>query len=143
MADKQIAWKKWKNILKKPKPTGEDDETFGSGMTQMLFSPMGVFKVPDELVNPAKAYTFWCGHTNFRITQGTVEAIENTDGVEVFDVLSPYRFRVCIAKLFKSVEVKHDIVQRVRATEVALPINLIGDYIHGKKNSEPTEPTTE
>lgn len=142
MAEKQIAWKKWKNLLKKPIRMDDDGESM-SGGTQMLFSPMGVFKVPEELVNPNKAYTFWCGHTNFRLTLGTVEVIENTDGVEVFDVLSPYRFRIGIAKLFKSVEVKHDIVQRVRATEVQLPINLLGDYTNGKKNTESTEPTSE
>ncbi len=130
-------------MLRRVKPKEDGPEKFHNGDDQpMIFSSLGVFKLPNELINPKKAYTFWLGFTNFRITEGVAKTIEDTDGVEVFDILSPYRFRLAVAKLFKSADVKHDIVKRLRAEEVNLPINVLTEYKDAKKDNKPTEPDT-
>lgn len=141
MAEKIIGWERWKNVLKRPKPS--PDAPFGTTTpTPMIMTDMGPYRVPDELSRPEKAYLFWVGHTNFRLTHGVVDVIESTEGVEVFDVLSPYRFRISVARMFKSSEVKSSIAQRVKAMESKLPLNIFNNDNNGEENSKPTEPTS-
>lgn len=51
----------------------------------------------------------WIGHCNVGITNKLVELIENVDGVETLDIISKYRFRVGIGKLFEEKKVKTTI----------------------------------
>lgn len=43
-------------------------------------------------------FNFWVGYTNFKITNKLCKKIVDTPGVEVFIVLTPYRFKVACAK---------------------------------------------
>jgi len=42
-------------------------------------------------------WNMWTGHSNVPITKEAATKIENTPGVEILDIWSPYRFRISIA----------------------------------------------
>jgi len=62
---------------------------------------------------PSKIFKFWVGHTNFNISPKVAIAIENTDGVEVLNIFTRYRFRIAIAKSFDSKSVRKNIQENV------------------------------
>lgn len=53
-----------------------------------------------------KAFKFFMGHTNFTIDDKTVNMIEEFPGVETLDILTRYRFRVGIGKIFDDEDVR-------------------------------------
>jgi len=73
-----------------------------------LSSPMG-FIPYDEYSIPGKIFNFWTGHTDFTITQSVSDAIESTEGVEILDVFTRYRFRIAIGKAFQDRLVMNNI----------------------------------
>ena len=60
-----------------------------------------------EAIN--KMFNFWTGHTNFSITPDVAVKIEKIEGIEVLDILTRYRFRIGIAKLFRDRNVMNKI----------------------------------
>lgn len=74
--------------------------------TSMGLLPISPFK------NFTDVFEFWIGNANFYITEEVKDTIEFTSGVEILEVFSPYRFRICIGKAFKGADVKYEI-QRV------------------------------
>lgn len=84
-----------------------------SGFGSMVFSPLGTFHERDPM-NPNLHFKFWVGHTNFRITHEDVDNIRFTDGVEMFNIWTPYRFIVAFGEQFQSGEVKQAIEQNVQ-----------------------------
>lgn len=74
----------------------------------ILLSNMGPIPI-HEANTPSKIFNFWIGHANFYITEDIAETICEVQGVEVFNVWSPYRFRLGIAKAFVDRDVMHDI----------------------------------
>lgn len=77
--------------------------------TSMGLIPVTSFRTFTEV------FEFWIGHTNFYITSQVEEAIEFSPGVEIFELFSPYRFRICIGKAFNGNEVKHAIQKELNA----------------------------
>lgn len=68
---------------------------------------------PDGLCSPYDN-NFWVAHTNFRVEQPKLfETCKNTEGIEYFDQISPYRFRVIIGKLFCGEEVRAAIKNKL------------------------------
>lgn len=79
---------------------------------KVLVSPLGAITVLtpraiEELMN------FWIGNTNFKLSVPLCKIIEGTDGVESFEVISPYRMRVAFAQLFKPGTVIHAISNNI------------------------------
>lgn len=68
-----------------------------------IATPMGIIPY-NELTAPAKLFNFWVGHANFNITKKVAKIIEETDGVEILDVFTRYRFRIGIGKCFSDSE---------------------------------------
>lgn len=79
---------------------------------KMMQTPFGMFDVDDAL-NPYKIFRFWMGNTNFDITEEVAELLENTEGVEVLKILSPYRFIIAIGDAFSINDVRLDIQNRL------------------------------
>ena len=93
----------------------EVENQFNSnGNMQGLITPMGIIPIVEN-TNPFKIFDFWICHTNFKITQDIAKTIDETDGVEVFDIFTPYRFRIAIGRAFASGPVKEDIMKRLNA----------------------------
>ena len=123
---RQIAWSHWKNPFTLDDEyieEDEDDETPSTPWKEedsairirtVVPTQMGIIPIlPHE--DFCNSFEFWVADTNFGIENKEFDIIDSTDGVEIFDVLSRYRFRVCIAKLFNAPEVKLDIQNRLGA----------------------------
>lgn len=81
-----------------------DDEEMASAMPiKAIATPMGI--VPyNELTAPGSLFNFWVGHTNFNLSKKIVNIIEESEGVEILDVFTRYRFRIGIGKCFSDSE---------------------------------------
>lgn len=84
-------------------------EHFMSDMKEIkvIATPMGLMPY-NELTAPGKIFNFWVGHTNFNITPKISQILEQSEGVEILDIFTRYRFRIGIGKCFSDSEtMKH------------------------------------
>ncbi|NDB85425.1 MAG: hypothetical protein EB127_22390 [Alphaproteobacteria bacterium] len=73
-----------------------------------LITPLGIIPYDDHN-SIGSVFNFWMGHTNFDLTPKIVSIIENSEGVELLDVYTRYRFRVGIGQLFNAGDVMSGI----------------------------------
>lgn len=79
-------------------------------------TPFGSFDINDAF-SPLKGFELWLGYTDFSITQEIAQRIEKVEGVELFSLMTRYRFCVGIGKLFSFRDVR-------RGIEATLNINI-------------------
>ena len=79
---------------------------------KVIASPLGLIPY-NEYTASSKIFNFWIGHTNFNISQNISTIIEKSDGVELLDVFTRYRFRIGIGKCFNDSEVMATIVNHI------------------------------
>ena len=131
MSYNKIVWEKWKDPLSMekdewfPEEEKEGEPQFGESYEEELvevspahlfMSNMGVVPHnPMESIN--KMFNFWTGHTNFSITAEMAHRMEKIEGVEVLDILTRYRFRIGVGKLFKDGNVMNQVQDIVRTNE--------------------------
>ena len=114
----QIIWEKWTNPfevdhsmqqannLKKNSDSSiyeqeyEEEVEYIPQNIKGIITPMG-FVPYNENTATDKIFKFWVGHTNFDISRNLANKIEKTEGVEVLDIFTRYRFRIGIGKAFK------------------------------------------
>ena len=53
-----------------------------------------------EQTMASKYFKFWVGHSNFKLTKEFYKIIGRHPGIETLDILTPYRFRIAVGKLF-------------------------------------------
>lgn len=75
-------------------------KTNKSNPIQVIATPMGIIPY-NEHTACSKIFNFWVGHTNFNISAKIAKIIEESEGVEILDVFTRYRFRIAIGKLFE------------------------------------------
>lgn len=80
----------------------------------IMTTPMGIIPITEH-TSAGHIFNFWTAHTNFRMTPEIIEAIDNTDGIESFDLFTPYRWRIAIGKAFSSAGVKDRVMKNLRA----------------------------
>lgn len=85
---------------------------FGEKPIKVIASPLGLIPY-NEYTASSKIFNFWLGHTNFTITNSIKAVIENTNGVEILDIFTRYRFRIAIGKCFDDAEVMNSINHNV------------------------------
>lgn len=85
-----------------------DDEGQNEEYPVVVNSPFGVYRVDDSM-NPFRRFSFWIGHTNFDIDLDTKEAIIEVPGVEVFVLLTRYRFIIAPGRNFTWRDVRVEI----------------------------------
>lgn len=73
-----------------------------------IMTPFGMLPITDNSM-ASKQFKFWTGHANFKITSDFYAVIERIDGVETLDILTPYRFRIGVGKLFIDRTVMNDV----------------------------------
>lgn len=106
MNKRYIKWEKFKNPLI---AAGSNDEDGGRVMVRS--TPFGVEglqlnpKFPTEKV--------YVAHTNFDIDENIFNIVDNTEGVEICEIYSPYRMRVTIGKAFNSKRVRRLINEKL------------------------------
>jgi len=103
---------------------GLDEQNTDENKNQLLFhsstkaimTPMGMIPMHEKTAC-TKIFKFWIGHTNFNITTDVSSTIENTEGVEILDIFTRYRFRIAIGKAFKDRNVMQTIQEAIYATK--------------------------
>jgi hypothetical protein len=83
---------------------------------KIIMTPMGIIPLHEKTAC-TKIFKFWVGHTNFNITNQIASLIEQTDGVEILDIFTRYRFRIAIGKAFKDREVMQQIQETLYETK--------------------------
>lgn len=73
-----------------------------------IATPMGIIPY-NEFTAPAHIFNFWVAHTNFNISANIVEIIEKSEGVEILDIFTRYRFRIGIGKCFNDSDTMKNI----------------------------------
>lgn len=100
MRIKEISWNKY--------PKDSDKDILEDNSVGMIVGSLGsVANNP----NSYDEFDFWIANCNFYVTSKIVENLLKIEGIEALDILSPYRFRIAIAKLFSTKEVISDITQ--------------------------------
>lgn len=80
-----------------------DDEEMEMRPIKAIATPMGIIPY-NELTAPSSLFNFWVGHANFDISKKIASIIEKTEGVEILDIFTRYRFRIGIGKCFNDSE---------------------------------------
>ncbi len=75
---------------------------------KVIASPLGLIPYNEHTAS-SKIFNFWLGHTNFNISKKIKHIIENTEGVEILDIFTRYRFRIAIGKCFDVSDVMNSI----------------------------------
>jgi hypothetical protein len=86
------------NYDDEPQPIIEDN----SNGQPLLFlqTQMGPLPLVEETM-PSKIFNLWECNTNFNITPQIMKIVDKVEGVETLNVMSRYRFRVGVGKLFR------------------------------------------
>ena len=95
----------------------EEEPEVSKHLMYAISSPMGIIPY-NEYSAPSKVFNFWVGHTNFNITTPISNLIEQTEGIEILDIFTRYRFRIAIGKNFKDRNVMNSINK------------ILGIYLH-------------
>ena len=103
---KKIIWEKMYIDDQPVSVVGEDDEEIETEGVA-LDTGNGIVLLNDSL-HPLKQYNLWTAHTNFWVTEKHFNWLRFTDGVEVVQVMSPYRFILAPGKAFDEDEVKRN-----------------------------------
>jgi len=86
--------------------SGYEDQVMGEGIFKQslshirsIITPFGVLPITEK-TRASRYFKLWVGHANFKLTEDFYTVIGQSDGVEALDILTPYRFRIAIGKLF-------------------------------------------
>lgn len=80
---------------------------------KVIASPLGLIPYNEHTAS-SKIFNFWLGHTNFSITESIKNMIEKSEGIEILDVFTRYRFRIAIGKCFVDSDVMSAINEKVK-----------------------------
>jgi len=80
-----------------------DDDEMEMRPIKAIATPMGIIPY-NELTAPSSLFNFWVGHSNFDINKKIANIIEKSEGVEILDIFTRYRFRIGIGKCFNDSE---------------------------------------
>jgi len=89
------------------KELSEEDMT-GFKSIKTIMTPFGMMPLTEQSL-ASNYFKFWTGHTNFKLLKSHIDTIGMVEGVETIDVLTPYRFRIAVAKLFIDRNVMSDV----------------------------------
>lgn len=73
-----------------------------------IFTPFGIMPLTEHSL-VSNHFKLWVGHSNFKLTNKFYNIIGNVNGVESLDILTPYRFRMSIGKLFRDRDVMSEV----------------------------------
>jgi len=74
-----------------------------------IMTPFGMMPLTEQSL-ASNHFKFWVGHTNFKLLNSHRKIIGSVSGIETMDILTPYRFRIAVAKLF----VDREVMSKVR-----------------------------
>ena len=74
-----------------------------------IVTPFGILPLTEQ-TKASSHFKLWVGHSNFKLTEAFYKVIGTQPGIEALDILTPYRFRIAVGKLF----VDREIMKSVR-----------------------------
>ena len=87
-----------------------------------IVTPFGILPLTEQ-TKASSHFKLWVGHSNFKLTEDFYKVIGQQPGIEALDILTPYRFRIAVGKMF----VDRDVMKDVRDTMVSHVRNDIND----------------
>lgn len=85
-----------------------EEVPFFSQPVKTIMTPFGVLPLTEQSL-ASNHFKFWVGHSNFKLLEDFRDIIEKCSGVESLDIMTPYRFRIAIGKMFIDRDVMNDI----------------------------------
>ena len=115
-----VYWEKWVDAYEEQAQAleqlvvEEDEEEIVEKLPSLnhiktIMTPFGIMPLTEHSL-ASTHFKFWVGHANFKLTDNVYQVVGNTEGVETLDILTPYRFRIAIGKMF----VDRDVMSTVR-----------------------------
>ena len=129
-----VYWEKWIDAFE------EEDESFSEAVSEAeeqltneellenehlfqevshvrsIVTPFGILPLTEQTM-ASKHFKFWVGHSNFKLTKDFYTVIGQHPGIETLDILTPYRFRIAVGKMFTDrdvmIGVRDEMVQHV------------------------------
>ena len=86
-----------------------DQDMIKHSHIRTIITPFGVLPITEK-TRASNYFKLWVGHSNFKLTEDFYKVIGDSAGVEALDILTPYRFRIAIGKMF----VDRDVMKTVR-----------------------------
>lgn len=74
-----------------------------------IVTPFGVLPLTEQ-TRASHYFKLWVGHSNFKLTEDFYRVIGQQPGIEALDILTPYRFRIAVGKMFTD----RDVMKEVR-----------------------------
>ena len=99
-----------------------DQDMIKHSHIRTIITPFGVLPITEK-TRASNYFKLWGGHSNFKLTEDFYKVIGDSAGVEALDILTPYRFRIAIGKMF----VDRDVMKTVRDCMV--------EHISGQSNN--------
>ena len=123
-----VYWEKWvdafeaeENEMAEEMYEGEDFDEYEESLMEQeimkhspshirtIITPFVVLPITEK-TRASNYFKLWVGHSNFKLTEDFYKIIGESSGVEALDILTPYRFRIAIGKMF----VDRDVMKTVR-----------------------------
>lgn len=132
-----IYWEKWVDAyeeqldaLELEEEEAHEEEMFVEKLSPLphiptIITPFGIMPLTEQSL-ASQHFKFWVGHSNFKLTDNVYHIVGDTPGVETLDILTPYRFRIAIGKMF----VDRDVMSTVRTNL----LRYIKDANHEQEN---------
>ena len=73
-----------------------------------IVTPFGVLPLTEQ-TRASNYFKLWVGHSNFKLTEDFYRVIGQQPGIEALDILTPYRFRIAVGKMFTDRDVMKDV----------------------------------
>ena len=74
-----------------------------------IITPFGILPLTEQ-TKASSHFKLWVGHSNFKLTEDFYKIIGQQPGIEALDILTPYRFRIAVGRMF----VDRDVMTGVR-----------------------------
>jgi len=136
-----VYWEKWVDAFEEEDPPFDEEERVEEdeisieelkmlGLNHLdpsppiksILTPFGILPLTERSL-ASRHFKLWVGHSNFKLTQNMCLLIQQTRGVEAFDALTPYRFRIAIGQLF----LDRDIMTTVRDNMLSNLMEIAND----------------
>jgi hypothetical protein len=106
----ETKWTDYNNQIDHINNDTDQEDSPNNGLTlsnrpiRVIASPLGLIPYNEHTAS-SKIFNFWIGHSNFNICDQVKNTIEQTEGVEILDIFTRYRFRIAIGKCFENSDV--------------------------------------
>lgn len=130
-----ISWQRWLDPLERIFLDSKKNQQ-NSDFEQSDFSDLHEYSGPvahtahglvpiNESNLPSTVFNLWRADTNFVITRNVEILINKELGVEAYDQISPYRFRIAVGKLFDDKDVKSRLEKSIINYKVSKEVKIV------------------